>query len=329
MISSGTVAAKTEHQWDAGTVTKPATCTESGIKTYTCVACSQTKTEDVPCNGHTGETEIRNAVNATCSSEGYTGDAYCKVCGGLISSGTAVAKTEHQWDAGIVTTQPTGQIGGVKTYTCQICSATRTESIEALGIVGLSAGTEIKDTKSNGYYKVASDGFSVEYTGPVNKKMTSVSIPDIVVYEGVTCRVTSIAANAFKGNKYIRKVRIGNNIVSLGKKCFYGCKKLNTVIFGNHVASIGANAFAKDTALKKITLPGSVESIGSQAFYGCKKLKNITIKTKLLTKKNVGSKAFKGTYAKPKVSVPRSVYSSYKKLLKARGMSSKAKYKKF
>ena len=68
----------------------------------------------------------------------------------------------------------------------------------------------------------------------------------------------------------------------------------------------------------------SLKKIGKQAFYGDKKLKTITIKTTMLTSKNVGSSAFKGIYAKATIKVPKSKLTSYKKILKAKGVSSKA-----
>ena len=39
------------HVWDGGKVTKPATATEAGIKTFTCTRCSATKTETIPATG--------------------------------------------------------------------------------------------------------------------------------------------------------------------------------------------------------------------------------------------------------------------------------------
>jgi hypothetical protein len=65
-------------------------------------------------------------------------------------------------------------------------------------------------------------------------------------------------------------------------------------------------------------------SIGKKAFYGCKNLKKITIKTKKLTKKTVGAKAFGNIYKKPKVKVPASKKKLYKKILVARGINKKA-----
>ena len=79
--------------------------------------------------------------------------------------------------------------------------------------------------------------------------------------------------------------------------------------------------------LAKITIPAKVKKIGKQAFYGCKKLKSITIKTKNLSNKKVGSKAFKGIYAKATIKIPKRKYASYKKILRAKGVSSKTKIK--
>lgn len=42
---------------------------------------------------HTGETEVRNAQDATATTDGYTGDTYCKGCGALIQSGTVIPAT--------------------------------------------------------------------------------------------------------------------------------------------------------------------------------------------------------------------------------------------
>lgn len=204
---------KTDHTYDDGTVTKKPTCIETGIKTYTCTVCQKTKTEEIPATGHqhieirnkkeatctetgyTGDTyckdcgtklssgeviskkahdyevkdrqeptcttdgyvlsvckvcrdekqeilpatghqhtEIRNKKEATCKDKGYTGDVYCKDCGEKLSDGKTIAKTtEHTWDGGKVTKAATCTEKGVKTYTCTVCGATKTEEIAATG----------------------------------------------------------------------------------------------------------------------------------------------------------------------------------------------------
>ena len=287
LIEEGKIIPKTEHVWNDGEITTPATCTTEGIKTYTCTSCGTTKTEAIAATGH-GATEIRNKKDASATSEGYTGDTYCTICNQKISSGNTIAKLTPE------TATP---------------------------------GKTLKDKSTNGVYKVLQDGVSVEYTKPVYKK-ASVRIPDTINVNGITCKVTEISANAFKNNKSLKSVSIGRNVTVIGTNAFYGCKKLSKVNGGDGIVKIGHRAFANCSSLNKITIPGSVTSIGKQAFCNCKKLRSITIKTSTLSGETVGSKAFAGTYKKPTVKVPASQLKTYKKLLKARGMSSKAVYRK-
>ena len=124
--------AEHEHTWDEGEITTAATCVDTGVKTYTCTDCGKTKTETIAVdpNNHIGETEIRNAREATCSEEGYTGDTYCKSCGAKISDGQLIEKKAHAWDGGEVTSRATCVDTGVMTYTCTNCGETKTETID-------------------------------------------------------------------------------------------------------------------------------------------------------------------------------------------------------
>lgn len=116
------------HSWDSGVVTKQPTCTEAGTKTYTCTSCGKTKTTEIAATGHQ-HTGIRNKKEATCKEEGYTGDTYCTDCGAKVSSGQAIAKIDHTWDNGKVTTKATCEHTGVRTYTCSVCGETKEEEI--------------------------------------------------------------------------------------------------------------------------------------------------------------------------------------------------------
>lgn len=168
-LESGTVINKLGHTWDNGVITKEATETEEGVKTYTCKTCGETKTEKIPVTSHhwdqgtitkkatctengektyhctdegcdktwietipaTGHqhTELRDKKTATCGEDGYSGDLYCKDCGQLISKGAVVKATGHSWDSGKVTEAATCKKEGSKTYTCSICGDTKTEAI--------------------------------------------------------------------------------------------------------------------------------------------------------------------------------------------------------
>lgn len=98
------------------------------------------------------------------------------------------------------------------------------------------------------------------------------------------------------------------------------------------VISIQSNAFAKCKKLTKAVIGKNVRRIKPKAFYNCKKLKTIVIKTKKLTMKRVGKKAFAGIYKKAKITLPKGGFSkkqkaAYKKILRARGVGKKAKIK--
>ncbi|MCI5496664.1 MAG: cellulase family glycosylhydrolase, partial [Roseburia sp.] len=91
------------------------------------------------------------------------------------------------------------------------------------------------------------------------------------------------------------------------------------------VISIQSNAFAKCKKLTKVVIGKNVRRIKPKAFYNCKKLKTIVIKTKKLTMKRVGKKAFAGIYKKAKITLPKGGFSkkqkaAYKKILRARGV---------
>ena len=325
-LSSGKAIAKLAHKWDAGVITQEATCTEAGIKTYTCTVCESTRIEELPANGH-GETVTKFAKEATCKMEGYTGDLYCKDCGELLEEGSVIAKLPHQWDAGKITKKATTTATGIRTYTCTKCGATKKETIPKIVPKKATPGKTVKDTATNGIYKVLADGLTVTFVRPAAKRAT-VRIPETVKVSGITCKVTEISANAFKNNAVLKTVIVGKNVKTIGVNAFYGCKNLTKVSGGAALVTICDRAFSNCAVLSGIVLPSTVKGIGKQAFYNCKKLRSITINTLSLTSKNVGAQAFTGTYAKAVVKVPAKKFAAYKSLLRAKGMNAGAVYTK-
>ena len=119
------------HSWDAGKITKAATCTETGVKTYTCTRCQKTKTEEIKATGHK---EVKDAaVAATCEKAGKSEGSHCSVCSKVIKAQKEVPALGHSWDAGKITKAATCTETGVKTYTCTRCKKTKTEEIKATG----------------------------------------------------------------------------------------------------------------------------------------------------------------------------------------------------
>lgn len=80
-----------------------------------------------------------------------------------------------------------------------------------------------------------------------------VIIPETVVFNERTYRVTSI-----------------------GKEAFAFCDPLTSITIPNSVKSIGWKAFLDCESLKEICIPNSVTSIGRHAFDGCDSLLSFT-----------------------------------------------------
>ena len=208
-ILSGQAIAKTEdHSWNQGEITKEPTCKEKGEKTFTCSICGNTKTEKVSTTDHQ-HMEIRNQKNPTCKEAGYSGDTYCADCGVKISSGKTIAKTKnHNWDGGVITTEPTCTERGEKTFTCTICGNTDTKKVNATG-------------HSYGAYKVVKE--------PTNKrkglKSKTCSVCGKIVYEGIPktnssptdSSETNPDQNPQTSQKTTRKIKLNRRKLTLKK----------------------------------------------------------------------------------------------------------------
>ena len=160
------------HSWNNGEITTSPTCENAGVKTYTCTVCNATKTEAVDATGHTpvevaeqpatcteaghkagtkcsvcdailsgmeeipatGHTEVIDAAKApTCTETGLTEGKRCTVCKEVTVKQEVIPAKGHSWNNGEITTSPTCENAGVKTYTCTVCNATKTEAVDATG----------------------------------------------------------------------------------------------------------------------------------------------------------------------------------------------------
>ena len=84
------------------------------------------------------ECEHKNKVgryysSPSCTSSGYSGDTYCADCGVLISSGYTISAYGHDYDSGIITTEPSAETDGIITYTCKWCKHQDTKTLGKLG----------------------------------------------------------------------------------------------------------------------------------------------------------------------------------------------------
>ena len=69
----------------------------------------------------------------SCTSSGYSGDTYCKDCNKTISYGYTISAYGHDYDSGVITTEPTAETDGIITYTCKRCKHQDTKNLGKLG----------------------------------------------------------------------------------------------------------------------------------------------------------------------------------------------------
>ncbi len=156
-VNETTVLPATGHKY-VGTVTTPASCENEGVMTYVCENNAEhTYTEAIPATGHK---YVSALTPPTCTAQGFTthtcacGESYVDsyvdklghTFGEWTDTGDDTVHTrecvrngcdsketqKHKWDNGVITTEPTYDSEGEKTYTCHICDATKTEKVDSL-----------------------------------------------------------------------------------------------------------------------------------------------------------------------------------------------------
>ena len=279
------------HSWNDGAITTEPTCTDEGVKTFTCNACGKTRTEAVAALGHNYSSDWTIDTAAVCETVGSKSH-HCTRCDSKIDVTEIPASGKHTWNNGVITKPATIAKEGVKTYTCTVCGVTRTETIAKLPMPtvtpvptatptpaitsaptvtptpSVSVGTKITDKKTGNIYKVTSSRSSSQTVAFIgNKVKTSVTIPTTIKIKGATYKVTEISTNAFKNNRKLKKVVIGQNIVRIGKNAFYGCKKLTSITIKSSrltLKNIGKNAFKNTSPKATVKVPKKQKALYNQ-----------------------------------------------------------------
>ena len=267
----------TGHEWGEWKTTLAQTCTTDGKEERTCSKCSEKEERTLKATGHKSETVRVKAP--TCKEDGYTGDEVCKVCHETLNKGTTIHKTDshewgkwttvrestctekgersrkcavcgeeeieslplakHSWDNGKVTQAPSYTKVGVKTWTCKECGKTKTTTLAKLPMP--KAGTKV--IVGGNQYTVTKVGSEVCFS-KANAKARAITVPSTIKAKGITYKVTSIGANAFKNCKKLTKATIGANVRVIKAKAFNNCHKLKVV-------TIKTALLTKKTASKK------------------------------------------------------------------------------
>ncbi len=162
-----------DHTWNAGEVTTAATFEATGVKTFACTVCGQTKTEAIPKLTHNYSTEWSKDTTKhwhACTDSGY--------------ETLKKDEVDHTWNAGEITTAATFEATGVKTFACTVCGQTKTETIPKLAH-NYSTEWSHNATKhwhvctDSGYETLKSDEASHTWGDPVKIPATDTTKGDI------------------------------------------------------------------------------------------------------------------------------------------------------
>ena len=132
-LQKGETIPKTDHKWDKGQVTTKPTCTEPGVKTYTCTVCKTTKTETIDKTGH--DPIAVPGKEPTCTETGLTEGSKCKRCEKILTAQETIPALGHK-KVVISGQEPTCEADGwTESSYCERCKETlkEKETIPALG----------------------------------------------------------------------------------------------------------------------------------------------------------------------------------------------------
>ncbi|MCR5338177.1 MAG: leucine-rich repeat protein [Lachnospiraceae bacterium] len=166
---------------------------------------------------------------------------------------------------------------------------------------GLVADITIKGIRFE-TYKNADGSVTIRLIDLGNSK--EVVIPDSFRFGDAVIPVTVIDRCAFKDNRTIERVVLGNNVTTIRESAFEGCTNLRQITFNDGLVTIERRAFYGCTSLKEIKTSKDLKSIGESAFENCTSLSKVTLNKGLL---EIGAKAFRNCKSLKTITIPASV----------------------
>ena len=276
VIKAQTTVAALGHSWDGGKITKAATCTTAGTKTYTCTRCKKTRTETIAATGHKAVKDA--AVAATCETAGKTEGSHCSVCGTVIKAQTTVAALGHSWDGGKITKAATCTTAGTKTYTCTRCKKTRTETIAATGHkavkdAAVAATCETTGKTEGSHCSVCGTVLKSQTTtaalghnwdsGKVTKAATCSTAAGTKTYTCTRCKKTRTETIAATGHKAVKDAAVAATCETAGKTEGSHCSVCGTVLKAQTTTAALGHDYGEWKTIKAATYtePGQAERV--------------------------------------------------------------------
>ena len=317
-----TVANK-PHTYEQQSIT-PATCTTEGNVSYKCkdAGCNEVLSSVLSALGH--KMEHHKGKQVTCKEEGEKEYWYCTRCKKYFldekgtkettKAGLVISATGHKMEHHDRKEATNEQAGNIEYWYCTLCNnyfldEKGKQQVEKDKVV-ISVLPVIPDSEKDSDKNNSSTNTTQK---KILTKGTSLSDQKTGAVYKITMEGKEVSYKKQSTKK--KKIVIPDQVTING--------------YTYKVTSIADNAFKNNKNITTVIIGKNIKRIGKKAFYGCKSLRNITIKTKLLKKNTVGSKAFtkagSKNYKKLKVKVPKKKLKLYKKILRKKGLSKKAK----
>ena len=130
---------------------------------------------------------------------------------------------------------------------------------------------------------------------------------DDIRYLVLSKNEVEVSAHTYSGDIVIpESVTAGStfSVIAIGRKAFFECEKLSSIVIPESVTKIGGQAFYGCKALKKVTIPNSVTSIGDSVFFNCSALTTVTLPNSVI---DIGKYAFYYCSSLTTVIIPKSI----------------------
>ena len=247
IVEQAAVSARS-HSYTAS-VTKDSSCSQAGVKTYTCTICGDKYTEAIPLKTHTVVSD--NAVAPTCTKYGLSAGKYCSVCGRIFETQEKIEPLGH--DFGSVVTPATLTANGVITHPCSRCDkAAASEVIYAPKTFALAKSSYVYTGKPIAPVETVKDS---------KGKTLAKGIDYTVVYKnnkniGTASAVITLKGN-YKGTKTLAFTILpkGTNLALAGAKKAFTAKWTKVAGVAGYQIQYATNA--KFTGAKAVTVKGA------------------------------------------------------------------------
>ena len=292
-----------EHLWDEGKVTIEPTCSEEGVKLYTCSICEKTKEEYIDTIEHKfneedlkceicGYEQYENLIKFTERADGYyvsknnigtTSELFIpsKYNGKPVTGIDHFGFIDCEFLKEIHIPNSVNRIGTEAFNGCiLIDSITIPENVTNIGESAFKNCSSLKEVTilsenveiGNWAFSNCDSIISINISAHIVSAFSSNNLERIIINSG-----ESIGSLALNGYTKLKEITLPDTLIEIGDFAFKECRSLENIYLPESLEKIGTNAFFSCRKLKSINIPKNVSKIGVGAFDYCESLESITV----------------------------------------------------